>query len=94
MPVISDPENLEYLKLHSLVDFTNRDVLEIGCGGGRLTALYHEMTRSVTGIDLDFEGLHIAREYVTENTRFTLADSVNLPFRKNSFDTVLLSWSL
>lgn len=94
MTVIHDPENLEYLKLHSIVDFTNRDVLEIGCGGGRLTALYHETTRSVTGIDHDFEGLQIARDYVTENTQFTMADTIHLPFRKNSFDIALFSWSL
>ncbi len=94
MPVISDPENLEFLKLHSVVDFANRDVLEIGCGGGRLTALYHEISRSVTGIDLDFEGLQIASDYVIDNTQYTQADSTKLPFKDNSFDVALLAWSL
>jgi len=94
MSVIYDPENLEYLKLHSLLDFTSQDVLEIGTDGGRLTALYHEITRRVTGIDLDIEGLQIAEDYVAENTQFAVADSVYLPFQNASFNAVLFAWSL
>lgn len=94
MTVIHDPENLEYLKLHSIVDFTNQDVLEIGCGGGRLTALYHEKASRVTGIDHNLEGLIIARDSVAQNTQFAMADTIHLPFRKNSFDIALFSWSL
>ena len=94
MTVIHDPENLEQLALHKIVDFTNQDVLEIGCGAGRLTALYHEKTHLVTGIDHNLEPLYIARDAINQNTQFTMADTLHLPFRKNSFDIALFSWSL
>lgn len=94
MTVIHDPENLEQFALYNMVDFTNQDVLEIGCGAGRLTALYQEKSRQVTGIDHNFEPLHIACDAESQNTQFMMADTINLPFRKNSFDIALFSWSL
>ncbi|GAB5489993.1 MAG: hypothetical protein Phog2KO_02080 [Phototrophicaceae bacterium] len=94
MTVIHDLENLEQVALHKMVDFTNQDVLEIGCGAGRLTALYHEKSRLVTGIDHNLDPLQIVRDTMTQNTQFAMADTINLPFRKNSFDIALFSWSL
>jgi len=93
MPIVYDPDNLEAFKLHSIVDFTDKNVLEIGCGNGRLTELYHETTRSVTGIDLKFETLKIAAKDLPES-HFAIADSVDLPLRNNCFDIAILAWSL
>ena len=35
-----DPEGVETRVLHDLVDFRGKDVLEIGCGDGRMTWRY------------------------------------------------------
>ncbi len=32
-----DPEDTEITVIHELVDFSGADVLEVGCGDGRLT---------------------------------------------------------
>lgn len=93
MPIISDPDNLEEFKLHGIVNFTDKNVLEIGCGNGRLTELYHDITHRVTGIDLKLASLQIAAQDLPE-ANFTMADSVDLPFRNNCFDIALLAWSL
>ena len=37
MSVLLDPEETETRVLHELIDFTGKDVLEIGCGDGRMT---------------------------------------------------------
>jgi tRNA G46 methylase TrmB len=39
MTVRVDPENNETRALLDLVNFTNKRVLEIGCGDGRLTVM-------------------------------------------------------
>ena len=42
MQIREDPENNETRALLNLVDFSGADVLEIGCGDGRLTYRYAE----------------------------------------------------
>ena len=32
-----DPEGIEIKEIHELVDYSDADVLEVGCGDGRLT---------------------------------------------------------
>src|SRR5215470_5938927 len=53
MPVVHDPEHAETRVIHDLLDFTGTDVLEVGCGNGRLTWRYADRTRSVLALDPD-----------------------------------------
>ncbi|MEO1286583.1 MAG: methyltransferase domain-containing protein [Chloroflexota bacterium] len=92
--MLSDPENLEYLKLHSLVDFSGKTVLEIGSGDGRLTELYHDVAQSIVGIDLDFDDLQIAQEDELDNVNLLMANAFILPVRTNMMDVVLFARAL
>jgi ubiquinone/menaquinone biosynthesis C-methylase UbiE len=98
MTLQKDPEGREIKYLHAFVDFTNKRVLEIGCGEGRLTWRYARRARSVTGLDLDHDALRVASvdrpRDLTESIYFTESDSVNLPFPRETFDIAILAWSL
>lgn len=99
MAVRVDPEGNETAALLDLVDLDGREVLEIGCGDGRLTWRYAERAARVTAIE-PFEG-SIAR--AKERLR---GDRLPIDFRHvtfegfaaasdaDVFDVTLLSWSL
>ena len=96
--VQKDPEGNESKRLHGLVDFAGRRVLEIGCGDGRLTWQYARKALSVTAIDLEAQDLRLATidrpSALAATTRFVRADSIHLPFVKEKFDLAVLAWSL
>ena len=98
MSVQKDPEGLERKSLHKFADFTNKRVLEIGCGEGRLTWQYAKTTHSTMAIDLDADALRVAsidRPYdLTDKVHFSRAESEHLPFSKETFDIAILAWSL
>jgi ubiquinone/menaquinone biosynthesis C-methylase UbiE len=97
MTVQIDPERTEIKHLQRLADFTGKRVLEVGCGDGRLTWRYAGSAGFVTGIDLHPDDLRIAAvdrpSDLEEKIFFARADSVNLPFVKDSFDIAILAWS-
>ncbi len=94
MPVKRDPADLERTNLHAAVDLTDARVLEIGCGEGRLTALYQDVTRQVIGIDVQLDMLQSAKNKLYSKSRFAIADALSLPFANKSFDVVIFAWSL
>lgn len=57
--VALDPDEAESRCIHELVDFTGKDVLEIGCGDGRLTWRYAD--RAVRVLTLDPKEADIER---------------------------------
>lgn len=100
MTIRSDPENNEIRALFELVNFSNRYVLEIGCGDGRLTRRYAEAAAHVTAIDPFEEAI---RRAIT-NLPDTLRDRVEflhiayedfaVARESEMFDIAILSWSL
>jgi 2-polyprenyl-3-methyl-5-hydroxy-6-metoxy-1,4-benzoquinol methylase len=100
MTVRIDPEGHETGALFDLVELEGREVLEIGCGDGRLTRRYADRVARVTAID-PFEDA-IARA----NSRLSEAPNDRIEFRHfaledlaaasdaDVFDVALLSWSL
>jgi len=93
-----DPERNETKHLHKFSDFQGKRVLEIGCGEGRLTWQYARETSGVIGIDLDADSLRVATidkpSDMLKNVLFSRADSIRLPFSKETFDIAILAWSL
>lgn len=93
-----DPEGNEKKNLHKLVDFSDRRVLEVGCGEGRLTRQYAAASHLTAGIDPDHTALRIARADTPNDqlsvVYFSTASAKNIPFANSVFDIVLLAWSL
>lgn len=63
-------------------------MLDIGCGTGFITALLENRFDHSTGLDLDINMLKKAAG-ATKQSDFIRADMNKLPFRQNSFDTIV-----
>ena len=98
MTLQRDPEGFEQRTLHSLVDFKDKRVLEVGCGEGRLTFKYAAASSLTVGFDPDHDALRIARadspHALQKNVHFTGASASHIPFSKETFDIAILAWSL
>ena len=93
-----DPENKEQKILHQFVDFTNKLILEVGCGEGRLTWKYAKSAKQVIAFDPDHDALRIARVDcpvdLHKHVHFANVNATYIPFSKETFDIAILAWSL
>ena len=105
MSVRLDPDGHEIdLFLELVGDLKGKRVLEIGCGDGRLTWLYAELTARVEGIDPDEEDIALARQNtppsLTKRVRFQAVDLEKFSSKwkksksKQPYDLAILAWSL
>ena len=101
LAVLRDPEEAETRAIHELVDFARADVLEVGCGDGRLTWRYAERTRSVLALDPDGAAIEQARtslaslpDPLRHSVAFQAADITNVELPAQAFDVVVLASSL
>jgi len=97
MTIQTDPEHNETKYLHKFADFTDKRVLEIGCGEGRLTWQYASTPKFTIGIDPDHDSLRVATidrpSDLNNKVLFSQAESEHLPFHKETFDMAVLAWS-
>ena len=89
-----DPEGKEIKVIQKLLDPFAGDLLEVGCGDGRLTTQLAGMCRTLTALDPALPWAELAGDTYTGGTRFLCASGENLPFADNSFDVVVFSLSL
>lgn len=98
MTAVRDPEGNETRALHQLADFTGKDVLEIGCGDGRLTWRYADVVRSALGLDPSASAVESAwaalPARLRPTVRFQVADVITAELPAEAFDVALLAWSL
>ena len=98
MSLIIDPEQNEIHALKNAVQWTERDVLEVGCGDGRLASRVAGLGASVTAIDPEVELVRSAgfnsQNVADQAIRFSIGDGQQLPFSGESFDIVVLGWAL
>jgi ubiquinone/menaquinone biosynthesis C-methylase UbiE len=98
VPLVVDPDGVENATMRELVDFEARNVLEIGCGDGRMTFWYADEATSVLAIDPDDELIEQARAAMPRGlrrrVRFEAADAAEIDLPKREFDLALFSWSL
>ena len=93
-----DPGGVELKVIHSLVNFVGKDVLEIGCGDGRLTWRFSHKAASVLAIDPKEVDIETARDNTPDSLKDTVSfrvediRSVDLPV--GAYDVAIISWSL
>jgi predicted RNA methylase len=69
MSIQLDPEDSETTALLDYADFTNKRVLEIGCGDGRLTWRYAEQAAQVMAIDPKADQIEAAIKETPEHLK-------------------------
>jgi 2-polyprenyl-6-hydroxyphenyl methylase/3-demethylubiquinone-9 3-methyltransferase len=93
-----DPEQNEVRELKAAAHWTGSDVLEIGCGDGRLARRIAGLGAPVTAIDPDTQLVRSAAGQDSESSgrriRYAVADGRQLPFSSETFDIVIFGWSL
>ena len=100
MALTSDQDKIESRALDDIVDFHGQNVLEVGCGDGRLTWLYADKPRHIMAIDPDAEQIALAKVNLPNQLRSRIEFQA-IPFedfasksKPSLFDIVLLSYSL
>ncbi len=93
-----DPEGVETRAVHDLVDFAGKDVVEVGCGDGRLTWRFADAAASVLAFDPDEPSIAAAREQTPAALRgrveFRAADMASIGLAAGAYDVAVLSWSI
>ena len=93
-----DPEETEVRVIHELVDFSGADVLEVGCGDGRLTWRYAEEAGSVLGLDQNEAKIGRAKlatpTSLLSKLRFATADIAEVELSPDSYDVAILAHAL
>ena len=94
----TDPEGVETKAIHDLVDFAGKDVVEVGCGDGRLTWRFADAAASVLAFDPDEAVIEAAREQTPAALRgrveFRVADMASIRLAAGAYDVGVLSWSI
>ena len=90
-----DPENLELQNIEKIVSLAGKDILDVGCGNGRLTRLLAGKAKSVVGIDNDPKMIQDANSQKNlSNITYQLMDAQELSFPDRSFDVIVYGWCL
>ena len=98
MALTIDPKGLETRVMHDLIDFRGKDVLEVGCGDGRVTWRYATDAATVTAIDPDVAVIEAAQNALPEELRstvsFRVADVKVIDLPGGGYDVAVFSGSL
>ena len=95
---ILDSEGVETRAIHDLIDFAGKDVLEIGCGDGRLTWRFADLAASVLAFDPHEPSIALAREQTPDSLKakieFRVAGMMDIVLADSACDVAILSWSI
>jgi 2-polyprenyl-3-methyl-5-hydroxy-6-metoxy-1,4-benzoquinol methylase len=95
---VLDPELAHLGALRRLADFRGRDVLELGCGDGRLTVDIAIDAARVLAFDSDAEAVGNARRSLppelSRRVEYRVASGCEIELAPRSFDITVFSWSL
>lgn len=94
-----DSEGLEIKTVLRYTSFENKDILEIGCGDGRLTFKYAQVARRVIAIDPSEVSIETANRNTPKSLASTLTFRVGMgedlsDYEAESFDVIFFTWSL
>ena|SRR5438876_5639380 len=95
---VIDPEREEIRALESIAHWRGTQVLDIGCGDGRLSLRLARLGANVVGVDPDTADIRTARRQLParyqHRVRYEVGSGTRLKYPAESFDVVLFSWSL
>ena len=98
MPLRTDPERNEVLALKDVIDWHGKQVLEIGCGDGRLTLRLASLGAIVQASDPDAQLIRKARKDLPERfakrIHYQVGQAERLDHGDESFDVVVFAWAL
>ena len=98
MTRVVDAEGVHLAAILRAADFSDKRVLEVGCGDGRLTWGIAATSSSVFAFDPKAEDVASARsacpEELRERVRFEVANAEEIDIEPQSVDLVFFSWSL
>ena len=80
-------------KIKNCVQLQDKEMLEVGCGDGRLSALLGSCVRTLVAVDPDKAKIASAKNK-TSAVDFRVGSGENLGFENEVFDIVLFSYSL
>ncbi len=75
--------------LEQYIDLRGKNILDVGCGVGGTTIALNKREADVFSLDVNPKRLEYVRERM-EKTSSTAANALQLPFKKKSFDVVIL----
>src|ERR1043165_3264072 len=94
-PFLFEPYALDLVS--RLQDKKYNDILEIACGTGRVTKHLASSVKhdTLTATDLNQDMIDIAKTRVpNKNIKWQQADALELPFKDNSFDLVVIQFGV
>ena len=93
-----DPEQNEIRALKDVANWRGKDVLEVGCGNGRLTLRLARLGANIHAIEPDPKLIREARKNLPERfagrVRYEVGNAEQLKSSANIYDLVVFSWVL
>ncbi|HJS19157.1 MAG TPA: class I SAM-dependent methyltransferase, partial [Anaerolineales bacterium] len=94
-----DPAGAEIQALKRMTNWRGKRVLEVGCGGGRLTLRLAGLgAGQIIAFDPDEESIRAARKELPEKYKgriiYQVGNAEHVKQKANQFDIVVFSWVL
>ena len=89
-----DKNNKALKELLKFANFSNKIVLEVGCGSGMYTANLARISKQYFAVDKSLPLIKLAQKKYndTHKIQYLNLDALKLPFENNKFDIVFSSW--